>query len=109
MALLLNTITGNFYPQYHVVFDDTFSTVYHKRKEKVTVNWKTLVEEHPEFATQENFTLEKEWHLKKYSSIPLPRDACKEIPLETGPQDLPPGYDTQAEPISITKEPTPVQ
>ena len=32
VSLILNIITGNIYPQYHVVFDDTISTVYHIRK-----------------------------------------------------------------------------
>ena len=59
MAIVLNTRTGNVFPQYHVVFDDTFSTVEHTRKGTVPGNWKNLVEEHSEIATQENFTLEK--------------------------------------------------
>ena len=32
VSLILNIIIGNIYPQYHVVFDDTISTVYHIRK-----------------------------------------------------------------------------
>ena len=63
VALLLNTITGNIFPQYHVVFDDTFSTVEHMRKGTVPGNWKNLVEDHLELATQEKFILAKEWHL----------------------------------------------
>ena len=57
MELVLNSITGYVSPQYHVVFDDTFSTVEHMRKVTVPGNWKNLVEEHSELATQENFTL----------------------------------------------------
>ena len=38
VALLLNTRTGHVYPQYHVVFDNTFSTVEHIRKGTVLVN-----------------------------------------------------------------------
>ena len=38
VALVLNNITGNVSPQYHVVFDDTFSTVDHMRKVTVPVN-----------------------------------------------------------------------
>ena len=57
MALLLNAIIGHVYPQYHVFFDDTFSTVEHMRKGKVPVNWENLVKDPSELAKQENFTL----------------------------------------------------
>ena len=50
VALVLNTRTGHVYPQYHVVFDDTLSTVEHMRNDTVPVNWKKLVEEHSELA-----------------------------------------------------------
>ena len=40
VALLFNTITGNISPHYHVVFDDTFSTVEHMRKGTVPGNKK---------------------------------------------------------------------
>ena len=46
-------------PQYYVVFDDMLYTVEHMSKVAVPVNWKNLVEEHIELATQENFTHEK--------------------------------------------------
>ena len=90
MALILNTRTGHVYPQYHAVFDDTFCTLYHMRKGTVPGNWKNLVEEHSDLAAQENFKISKEWYLKKSSEITLPREACKEDPLEPGTQDLPP-------------------
>ena len=38
VALILNNRTGNVSPQYHVVFDDTFSTVEHMRKGAVPGN-----------------------------------------------------------------------
>ena len=56
---VLNIITGYVSPQYHVVFDENFSTVDHTRKGTLPGNWKYLVEEHSELVTQENFTLEK--------------------------------------------------
>ena len=58
-----------------MVFDKTFSIVDHMRKRTVPGNWKNLIEEHSELATQANFILEKEGHIKKSSSIPLPRDS----------------------------------
>ena len=35
----------------------------------------------------------------------LPREACKEDSQESDPQYLPPGYNNQAAPSSITEEP----
>ena len=52
VALVLNTRTGHVYPQYHLVFDNTFSTVYHVRKVTVPWNCKSMVEKHSELATQ---------------------------------------------------------
>ena len=43
VALILNTITGNVYPRYHVVFDNTFSTVEHTSKGTAPLNWKNLI------------------------------------------------------------------
>ena len=44
-------------PEYHVVFDETLSTVEQTRKGKVPGNWNNLIEEHSELTTQEKFTL----------------------------------------------------
>ena len=61
-----------------MIFHKIFSTVYNTRKGTVPGNLKNLVEEHSELATQKNFTLAKEWHMNKYSSMPLPREVCQE-------------------------------
>ena len=74
------------------------------RKGTVPGNWKNLVEDHSEIATQDIFTLAKDWHLNKSSSMPLPREAWQEDLMEPGPPDQPPGSDIQAEPSSITKD-----
>ena len=39
VALLLNPATGHFSPQFHVVFDDTFSIVPFIREGKIPQNW----------------------------------------------------------------------
>ena len=39
VELVLNHITRYFSPQYHVGFDDNFSTVYHMSKGTLTGNW----------------------------------------------------------------------
>ena len=59
VALVLNTRNVHVFPQYHVVFDDTLSTMDHMRKDKVPGNWKNMVEENSELATQENVTISK--------------------------------------------------
>ena len=59
VELVLNIRTGYVSPQYHVVFDDNFSIVYHTRKGTLPGNWNNLVEEQSELDTQENFTIEK--------------------------------------------------
>ena len=57
--LVLNIITGYVSPQYHVVFDNNFSTAYHTRKGTFPGKWENLVEEHSDLATQEKITFEK--------------------------------------------------
>ena len=58
MALVLNTKTGNFPPQYHVFFGDTLSTVEYMSKVTVPGNWKKLIEEHSELATKGKMILQ---------------------------------------------------
>ena len=50
---------------------------------------------------QKNFTLAKEWLLKKNSGIPLPMEARKEDFLEPCLQELPPVSDPQVAPRGI--------
>ena len=48
VALVLNLNTGLVSPQYHVVFDDTFSTVEYIRSKKEPSNWSNLCKNHSE-------------------------------------------------------------
>jgi hypothetical protein len=61
VALILNLSTGHVSPQYHVVYDDTFSTVDSIRTEKVPPNWSTLCSTSQELAMDENFALLPDW------------------------------------------------
>ena len=63
VALVLNPRTGLVSPQYHVVFDNIFSTVPFMRSASVPPNWKTLVETSTKLATDEYFDLAKMWTL----------------------------------------------
>ena len=91
-----------------MVFDNTFFTVYHMRKVTVPANWKNLVVDHSDLATQENFTPAKERYRNQSSVIPLSREAWQEDFLEPGPQDLPPWSNPQAVPSSIIEDPAAV-
>ncbi len=59
MALILNLSTGHVSPQYHVVFDDTFSTV--SSIGLVPSDWLTLCSTSREPASDENFELSPDW------------------------------------------------
>jgi hypothetical protein len=61
VALILNLSTGHVSPQYHVVYDDTFSTVASIRVDSIPSNWSTLCSESCELITDENFALSPEW------------------------------------------------
>lgn len=61
VALVLNPKTGLVSPQYHVVFDDQFTTVPHMRALTVPPNWEKLVRQSRELVTTEQFDLTKTW------------------------------------------------
>ncbi len=61
VALVLNPKTGLVSPQFHVVFNDCFTTVPHLRKRTVPLNWERLVAGSKEKSTEEFFDLTKTW------------------------------------------------
>ncbi|KAL7470955.1 hypothetical protein ACHAXS_011261 [Conticribra weissflogii] len=61
VALVLNPTTGHISPQFHVVLDDTFSTVPYMRDQTVPPHWAELVRNSTELATDENFDLAQTW------------------------------------------------
>jgi len=61
VALVLNPRTLHVSPQYHVVFDDDFSTVPYMRKSEMPPNWTELVTSSRERATDEDFELATRW------------------------------------------------
>lgn len=61
IALILNLTTGHVSPQYHVVFDDDFTTIENLRLGTVPTNWTELNLHQREEATNQNFQLSKEW------------------------------------------------
>ena len=65
VSLVLNpTTTGSsITSQYHVVFDDLFTTVPFMEKSKVPPNWADLVEKSREKVTDEHYEFAKAWLL----------------------------------------------
>ena len=61
VALVLNPRTGLVSPQFHVVFDDDFTTVPHLRKGTMPPNWAQLVEGSREKVTEEFYDISKTW------------------------------------------------
>ncbi len=59
--MVLNPRTGHVSPQYHVVFDDLFTTVSFMQKSKVPPNWANLVEKSRDKVTDEHYDLAKTW------------------------------------------------
>jgi hypothetical protein len=61
VALVLNPKTGLVSPQFHVVYDDNFTTVPHMRNLTVPSNWAQLVKNSSELITTEQYDLTKTW------------------------------------------------
>ena len=61
VALVFNPRTGRVSPQYHVVFDDTFSAVPYMDAGTEPPHWHDLLKYSSEKATDEDFDLAKEW------------------------------------------------
>ena len=59
--LVLNPRTGHVSPQYHVVFDEHFTTVANMHSGTIPANWKKLVESSSESATNERFDVSNTW------------------------------------------------
>ena len=63
--MVLNPTTGHISPQYHIVFDDTFSTVPHLRSGTKPDDWINLVQTSSEKVTDEAYRLSKTWTTSK--------------------------------------------
>jgi hypothetical protein len=61
VALVLNPRTGHVSPQFHVVYDDHFTTVPFMEKNEVPLHWAKLVENSCEKVTEEHYELAKTW------------------------------------------------
>ena len=82
VALVLNPATGHVSPQYHLVFDDTFSTVSSMRTGTVPANWRQLVETSSFCSTDQNYDLNDIWFQESTLDDDNPDSA---VPLLPGP------------------------
>ena len=79
VALVLNPGTGHVSPQYHLVFDDNFTTIDNMRDGSVPSNWRELVTNSSFSSTDEQFTLADVW-LKETSLTPDDPDSAPRLP-----------------------------
>ena len=61
LALVCNPTTGRVSPQYHVVFDDEFTTVPYMEAGTLPPNWKELIEHSSEMAITEDVFKADTW------------------------------------------------
>ena len=61
VALVLNPKTGHVSPQFHVVFDDSFTTVPFMDRGETPPNWAELVEHSRELVTEDRCELAETW------------------------------------------------
>jgi hypothetical protein len=61
VALVFNPKTGRRSPKYHVVFNDTFSTVPYMDTSMVPPHLEDLLKHSSEKATDEEFSLAEDW------------------------------------------------
>ena len=80
VALVLNLTTGLVSPQYHVIFDDTFSTVESLRQKKEPSNWEVLCKHHTEdyrmaaLPTNDNTATDLQNEVQEWLTSPADQD-----------------------------------
>ena len=62
VALVLNLQTGHVSPQYHLVFDDGFTTVEYIESGNEPPNWCKLVQDFSERLTDEQYNIDRTWY-----------------------------------------------
>ena len=84
VALVLNPRTGHVSPQYHVVFDDDFTTVPYLNSMDVPSHWAALVKSSSESATDEEYTLAETW-FNQSPDAPSPEEHSAEVSISDSP------------------------
>ena len=94
-TLVLNPRTRHVSPQYHVIYDENFTTVSCMSKGQVPSNWAQLVKDSSELVTTERYTLTETWNTSTTSPSPNPGDFSTEI---EGDGSLDPSLDNTSSP-----------
>ena len=95
VALVLHLQTGHVSPQFHVVFDDEFSTVPYLRNDEPPPNWIQLLHHSSEKATEDQAKLSHDWLHPSTSSTPPPLQTREpEHPIEDDVIPAPEGVAT---------------
>ncbi len=98
VALVFNPRTGRVSSQYHVVFDDTFSTVPFMDNGTVPPHWADLHKHSTERATDEEFNLSEEWKKEMPDQVDVPAaGSCLIDPFALIPDQ------NQAQPLASNK------
>jgi hypothetical protein len=74
VALVYNPSTGHVSPQFHVVFDDDFTTVPYMEAGNIPPNWEDLVTHSSEKSTPQALALTQAWLGKKDYDLSINRD-----------------------------------
>ena len=83
VALVMSPTTGNLSPQFHVVFDNEFSTLPFLRQQQTPPHWSTLVNQSRYLATDQSFELSNQW-----DTIPTFEGHSPCVPLSEGVPEI---------------------
>ena len=81
IALILNITMGHVSLQYHLIFDDDFTTVESMKLGKILMNWDKLVETQCKLATTMTYKLLPEWEAQTAEAY-LSTSPLKDWPCE---------------------------
>ena len=82
ISLILNLSTGHVSPQFHIVFDETFSAVTSLKDGSIPDSWKFIFENNREIATYKEFNLAYLWSKSERESgvkSDIKRDATNKL------------------------------
>lgn len=82
VALVFNPTTGRVSPAYHVVFDDTWSTVPFMKAATLPPNWEDLVKNSREIATIEEYELADDWIKKNEAPNEMQKRIMDGLPAQ---------------------------
>ena len=94
VALVLNPHTLHVSPQFHVVFDDDFTTVPYLRSGEEPPQWKDLVAKSSEISTDKNFDLASEWTSDHFQIDESQIDPLHPVGNDSTPSSSPPNVDS---------------